>query len=396
MRSNLIKLEKSRPPSAQSSSVLVLDPTILIQHYPQLPESTIHSINDLTRLPGTEPDSYVFMYRDILLKFAAEPKVDMDSFRREIMIGLEINKLTNPGFVKTVGYYKDINCKIPILGEAFQRRSCTYLYLEKIPGPTMKKFIKTASLLQFKIVMSKLTRNYKVALDALNYSHYDLHPANIVISTTGEELMPVIIDLEASHISFRDGDLGEDFEEVGRYPNESNWIYDFFKLLAMCWIETSEAFMVDNAVNNHRNTIEEVKGVIAGVNRIRYGWRFDRALDDEVPIEETLPEYLDRAAATERSELGQEIIANGRASIAAAFENISSTRYLFSENGDNLRAINNHCLQLLKYFHSHVSADWLLRYQQKFDRHFSSWRTEEGYASRFDDFISYCDSVSGF
>ena len=43
--------------------------------------------------------------------------------------------------------------------------------------------------------------------------------------------MPVLIDFEAAHISLEDGDLGENFTDVGRYPGESNWIYDFFKLL---------------------------------------------------------------------------------------------------------------------------------------------------------------------
>ena len=396
MKPNLIKFENGfRSDTEAGSNVKVLNPNVLIKQYPQLPETTIHAINDIARLPGTADDSYIFMYRDILLKFAIPGINDIDSFQREIIIGLEINKLNNPGFVRTIGYYEDPNCKIPILDTQLQQQPCIYLYLEKISGPTMKKFIKTASLLQFKNVMSKLVHNYKVALDLCNYTHYDFHLSNLIISTVGEELMPVIIDFEASHISFLNGDIGEDFTEVGRYPNESNWIYDFFKFLGFCWIETNEAYIINNIVEAYENKKEQAIENIGEVYRIYYMQRFNKDLDDHVPIEETIFEYIDRAAAEqtgENREQHKENILAWKEHINKAKADIQTAKDLFQANRDNMQSINDHCIRLLTYFHADVSDEWLLNYHNHLDRYFSSWRTEEGYASKFDDFILYCDS----
>ena len=71
MKHNLIKFENGfRSDTEAGSNVKVLNPNVLIKQYPQLPETTIHAINDIARLPGTADDSYIFMFRNILLKFA--------------------------------------------------------------------------------------------------------------------------------------------------------------------------------------------------------------------------------------------------------------------------------------------------------------------------------------
>lgn len=394
MRVNLIKLEKV----GEISEVNILDSRDVIKRYSPLTNDAIHQIDDISRLPGTDEGSYIFIYKDILLKFAIPPDSDMESFYREIIIGLELNKLNNSGFVRTVGYYNDNKCKIPILDERLRERQCTYLYLEKVNGPTMKKFIKSASLLQFKIVISKLARNYKEALDKYDFTHYDLHLGNLIISAVGEELMPVLIDFEAAHISLEDGDLGENYTEVGRYPGESNWIYDFFKLLGFCWLETNEKYINDRARETYNETILYAIEFISEVYSIPYRQKYDEDIDDYVPIDETLSEYLARAAEKEgkRDAGARDQIFAMRDDIDRAKENIQTTKDLFQSNMANIQSINDHCVRLLNYFHSDVSNEWLTRYYKTFDRYFSSWRTEDGRKSNFDEFISFCDSLIGF
>jgi hypothetical protein len=393
MRVNLIKLEKT----GEISEVKILNSTDVIKRYPPLTKDAIHQIDDVSRLPGTEEDSYIFIYKDVLLKFAMAPEDDIESFYRQIIIGLELNKLDNSGFVRTIGYYNDDLCKIPVVSD-FVKKPCIYLYLERVNGPTMKKFIKSASLLQFRIVISKLARNYKVALDKYGFTHYDLHLSNLIISAVGEELMPVLIDFEAAHISLEDGDLGENFTDVGRYPGESNWIYDFFKLLGFCWLETNEEYMIRRARENHKETIMHWMEYISEVYRIPFQQVFDEDVDDYVPIEETLFEYLDRAAEKEgkRDIAARDQILAMKDKINEAEANIQTTKDLFQANRVNMQGINDHCIRLLTYFHADVSDEWLTRYHKRFDRHFSSWRTEEGKASNFDEFISFCDSFIGF
>ena len=90
MRVNLIKLEKT----GEISEVKILNSTDVIKRYPPLTKDAIHQIDDASILPGTEEDSYIFIYKDVLLKFAMAPEDDIESFYRQIIIGLELNKLT--------------------------------------------------------------------------------------------------------------------------------------------------------------------------------------------------------------------------------------------------------------------------------------------------------------
>jgi hypothetical protein len=331
------------------------------------------------------------------------PMNNLSSFYKEIIIGFELNKLNNPGFVKTIGYYDDNICKIPLNPE---KHGCTYLYLEKVEGPTMNKFIKTASPLQFKIVISKLLRNYEIALNKYKFTHYDLHPDNVIVSAIKGELMPVFIDFGLSHISLKDGDLGESsdfYEEEGIYPGQTNWIHDFFKLLGFCWLATNEKYAKQLSQNRYNSAKAELEENVSGGYFISYGYIYNEETEEETEIEETPFEFADRGIAKGTGMRNEDeeariknIILKMKEDLVDAENNIQLTKNLFKANGFNMKLINKHCLKLLNYFYSDVSDEWLFDYYENFNMYFSSWRTDEGKLSNFSDFIKFCDSFIGF
>lgn len=210
----------------------VLNPKEIIISYPQLSSDKIQNLDQMESLKDD-----VYEFDDIIIKNftvykQGSDEEDLSNFYREIIIGLELNKLNLTNFVETIGYFEDDKCQLP---DTSDDDKCIYLYLKKIKGSTLRESLTTLSLIQFKDILIKLIFAYKQSLDKLDFTHYDLHDNNIIISIKDGELIPVIIDFGFSHIKLRKSNLGEDFTDEGIYPDRSNWIYDFFKLLCFCW-----------------------------------------------------------------------------------------------------------------------------------------------------------------
>lgn len=213
----------------------VISANDIIKLYPQLSVDELHDIQKLEIL-SQEENSVIYKFDTTILKFATNG--DIEGFYREIIIGLEINSLKSDNFVRTIGYYHSKHgCDVPL--ESIKEKECVYLYVKEISGPTLTKFILTASISQFKHIMNTLLSAYEIAVKELDFCHYDLHSNNVIITSKENELIPVIIDFGASHIKLKLGDtianIGEYYPEQGRYENKSLWVYDLFKIFAFCW-----------------------------------------------------------------------------------------------------------------------------------------------------------------
>lgn len=176
--------------------------------FPPLSEDMIHKIDELTYLAhGTNSVVYIFG-QDIAVKYAVWKTEKAKNLSREAIIGLELNKLNNPNFMRTIGYYIDNKCQIKDLSEKERKQGCIYLYLQKVAGPNLGIWIQTGSSIQFKNLFLKLLRSYEEALRKLDFTHYDLNTDNVIISAVGDTIQPVIIDFGMSHIKLANVDVG--------------------------------------------------------------------------------------------------------------------------------------------------------------------------------------------
>lgn len=218
-----------RPPNGRN----VASARDIIKTYDPMDQTSIHEMEILDNYVN-EPESILYRFGKIVVKFAQNDDQEaIELFNSEIIVGLEINRLNSDSFVRTIGYFVDDKCRIPNLSSA----ACTYLYVKEVPGPTLSKFLITASLSQFRAIMTKFLTAYALAVKELDFCHYDLHTDNVIITTVGNELVPVIIDFGAAHIRIPGSDLhiGQNWPNQGRYNDRSLWIYDIFKIFGFCW-----------------------------------------------------------------------------------------------------------------------------------------------------------------
>lgn len=388
------------------SNKVVLNSANVINLYPQLSVDVLHKLEELKLLEGTELDSIIHVFNNIIVKYAfidpfairSAEVMDINLFYNEIIIGLELNKLNSPNFVKTIGYFKTDTCQIPYLNEDQRQKPCVYLYVEKVPGVTLAKFIKTASLVQFKDIILKLLIGYKQALDTFQFTHYDLHHSNVIITYKDEELVPVFIDFGASHMSFQEGNigktgitcptwgnkvsLGETFIEEGRYPDRSNWIYDFFKLICYIWADTTSSFIIKRTNKMIKRVTDDIIFDLSG--------RYD--LESEMEDFQESGGSIDVLLENIKSEIPEKDYINSKTLMKNARDDLLSTKKFIALNRANLKAISDYCVKLLKFFRDDVNHDWLKQYY-KFSPYFSSWLTSEGERITIDEFIDYTRTV---
>lgn len=170
----------------------------------------------------------VYRYDNIIIKLA-DTSLDEVPLFREAVIGLILNETFSHPFVHTIGYLSVESCQLPD-----KEGPCMYLYTEEVPGDTLADWIENNfDYEEFRKILLKIFGALYEANQELDFTHYDLHPGNVII--TYEGLEPVIIDLDAAHIKYEGGHLGRaDFEEFGVLNWTSFWIYDVFKLLIIC------------------------------------------------------------------------------------------------------------------------------------------------------------------
>lgn len=383
---------KIREWQTESFSNNIINARELINLYPQLSEDDLHDIDDLEVLAKDE-QSVVYQFDNIVLKYIIDDvKSITEGFYREIIIGLEINKLNNDSFVRTVGYYiSNENCYIP---KVDKNKTCIYLYVKKVQGPTLTKFIPTASFVQFKDIMMKLLLAYKNAREKLDFCHYDLHSNNVIISNKNEELIPVIIDFGASHIKLKEGNIGELWSKEGRYDGIALWVYDIFKIFAFCYQFSLDSYQQREIEQEFITAKEEYYHYIYNMSEYVYPSLMFRYNEQDEKINETPEQFLTRVednATFMNKKLSVQYI---RDILIKADEHRKRRNKLLNENYYNILEINKYCQKVLEYFHPDASQrDWLNRYRLNVSLSWGVSVTKLGSNSSFDDFIKYVEKI---
>ena len=127
---------------------------------------------------------------------------------------------------------------------------CDYIFTEKIEGKTLSEHAKDHTVRDYIYLIFQVALSLELAMDMIDFTHYDLHPNNIIIKTlrapmsikyknyTIESIdIPTVIDYGYSHGRAQNskGDvinLGIASGFLGISGSSSFWIYDMFKLLA--------------------------------------------------------------------------------------------------------------------------------------------------------------------
>lgn len=382
-----------------SFSKNVVRSTDIISQYPQLSSDQLHHIDRLEFMIRND-ESVLYKFDGIVLKYVTTDNKDVvEAFYREIITGLHINSLNLDNFAHTVGYYISDKCSIP---DVRIPRGCVYLYIKEIHGPTLMEFIPKSSLVQFKDVMIKLLDAYKIAHEELDFCHYYLHFKNVIISSKGDELIPVIIDFGASHIKLKDGtNIGEYWPEQGRYNGTALWVYDLFKIFAFSWLhslyehlrrETEQEVVLKQAEFNM--VIEDGMSQDTESGRLIFKHLWNEEQDDWDEIEETVEQFIHRLESSTDS-----INTGGLGEyLRYAMPNAITLRDMkikwLNENRFNLNEINSYCRKVLTYFNSNMKdTAYLENYMKSVSPTFGSSVTELGVKANLNDFIQYVKTL---
>ena len=179
----------------------------------------------------------------------------------EAVVGLfSINRLREyvPNFAYTLGAF---GCTAPIVNNrtakvegwcsSDQAKDSPVLYiaLENIKSISFTEFLKTGSADDFVKYLVQILYALNVAYTRINFTHYDLHPGNILLrklprvtqirygsnAYINTEYIPTIIDFGFSHVVENGMDLGHFGQEIyGVNYNAAYPMFDVYKLLLMC------------------------------------------------------------------------------------------------------------------------------------------------------------------
>jgi len=199
-----------------------------------------------------------------IIKSSKDPT--QDDLLHELFVGtFGTNKLRKiiPNFSYIFGGFK---CSPPIIKDkkvitwCNNGKSVNYVVYENIfPSVPMKKYIETCTTQEFMSVFLQLLFSIKIAYDAIEFTHYDLHTDNVLIrDTPGKKTYRIlypklgyivsnkistIIDYGFSHIKYNDLYFGiEDRIATGIYPNRGNPLHDVYKFLCFCLFDSAGSY----------------------------------------------------------------------------------------------------------------------------------------------------------
>lgn len=223
----------------------------------------VPSVEGITFRGSFDTTSDVFV-----IKTPRNPTIDL---RHEMIIGLTLNKLRGrvPNFAYVFGGFM---CTQPILSTNPDETSpvgwCNsddpavqYIVYESIyPSVSMGSYCKTCTFSQFLSKYLQVLLGLNEAYKTFDYTHNDLHHDNVLIRESSDVYIPydldgetiyiksegvaTIIDYGYSHMRLPEGDIGVTAPKLvayAIYPNKSFPIYDAFKLLMFCGLDTLQA-----------------------------------------------------------------------------------------------------------------------------------------------------------
>jgi tRNA A-37 threonylcarbamoyl transferase component Bud32 len=340
----------------------VLSATQEIDNYTELNPNYYHQLSSLVRIPNVDDDSNVyFVGEDIVLKYVTgEDEGTVEDFYREIIVGLEVNRLQSPNFIQTVGFVTSDECLVPGLTDP--GATCIYLYLERIRGPTLAEYITVASYQNVVTVLLDLVKAYLPAYKYLGFTHYDLHLRNIMVKTVDGKDIPVFIDFGAAHISLPHGDLGVRSILSARYNDRSMWTQDFFKVFGMLWTHTS-LDLLNVLLKRVVLNVCEITG-----SKLRKGEKFLAFVERMVKSRKQIPLNLVNYITELKSDI----------------DKLST---------DRMQALNQFAFEVLKYFNPDLSIRWLLEYWD-LDPYWGSYPTPLGEREAFEPFLEYVSRLA--
>lgn len=205
-------------------------------------------INDYT---GIVTMDYVYRQDNTIVKITNTTDID-DKLKREAEIGLlGTNTLNSKHFAKILSFEPNIICPSELYSSddiyrnadyySAEALKCDRLTYEYIRGPILQEYIKTATINNLKSIYHQLFHALYQAYLAIDFTHYDLHLRNVIITTDNNQSYPVIIDYGLSHIKVKNQNYGVSILD-SRIDNRSYWQHDMYKLLMHTYTEINVEF----------------------------------------------------------------------------------------------------------------------------------------------------------
>jgi hypothetical protein len=210
----------------------------------------------------------------IIIKYHKIEKDQFDEVLHEGFIGLfGINNLNLPNFAKILGIKLKDACigLVDDYGEIDDDAICNYVMYQFIEGKTLLSFFQEDKLEKLDVksgfeVLLKLYLALQTANNLIEFTHYDLHALNVIVTPKGE---PVIIDYGSSHIRYGGENYGRSLK-IGEIYNKSMWFHDVFKVTAFILADIDDEVDYEREINEQTNWIST--------------WR-SKILDNEKKIE---------------------------------------------------------------------------------------------------------------
>lgn len=164
------------------------------------------------------------------------------------------NNLRNeiPNFSAVLGYFR---CSGTFISDSQVLSYCAssenpvnYILYEPVKGVSLETFILEHDFDEILQVLTGLILALQVAYERIDFTHYDLHPGNVMVRELPEEIaipyrmnkqtyylhtryIPTLIDYGRAHIKYNGQDYGYEMIQYGVFPDRSFPMYDIYKVI---------------------------------------------------------------------------------------------------------------------------------------------------------------------
>ena len=329
----------------------------------------------------TEPNVMVISYQDDYLHLVFKSQVDgtFNEVLHETVVGLfGINQLQSPFFAKVLsGSYPSL-CPKLITKET--SKNCAFVVYEFISGKTLHDWLNIHHYILSDTIGRDLLLIVKDIIHALHYAnktvdftHYDLHLQNIIITESSRKYIPVIIDYGSSHIKYEGEDYGRTLIE-GQIYNREMWYHDIFKvLMAVC-------YHLDPQVVRLLLIIERMNLVKNSMQLSNKEYNLKTKISKDI-TDDNLEQM--------KSEIKE--LSNRINDINLRLEEINNLEQ--TKSGSIVNVIP-FILGMLSFFITDINTNYIRWYQQNVSSYFApvDLLPEQNFGT-FDEFVSYSDAI---
>lgn len=244
----------------------------------QLSKSSVLNFGKQIRVLGEDETKIIVETQSASGKYVVKYDKDSIELRHEAVVGLyALNYLRSviPNFPQVIGYYRNIESPLGIVGEAV-----LYEYVE---GVSLYEYLKSAkSTEELKHVLLQLILALYIANKTYKSTHYDLHARNIIINKLPvpremdyqilrlkTKIIPYVIDYGRMYINLAGMDCGIDIsqssglaKEVVNVENQEFWPHDVFHILTSMYSELTfkgNTVKLDANISKNEDLLEELR-----------------------------------------------------------------------------------------------------------------------------------------